>query len=68
MYVAKFTRKKLRWNVTIFEKNWSDQMLTHEVTILNNKSFFLSSSGYRWINKEIARIMFEQHKLEIIDG
>lgn len=68
MYVAKFYRRGLRLNVTMFEKKWSEQMLTHEVTMISNKSFFFSSSGYRWINKEIARIMFEQHKLEIIDG
>jgi hypothetical protein len=68
MYVARFSRNGLRCRVVILEKHWSKEMLTNEATIINEKRFFLHSSGYRWMNKEIARILFEQHKLEIIDG
>ena len=68
MYVAKFDRDKILWRVTLFEKRWSELMLSNEISQIKSKNFFLHSSGYRWLNKEMARIMFEQHKLEIIDG
>jgi hypothetical protein len=68
MYVAKFTRGRIRWEITLFEKRWSETMLSHEIQIVNKKSFFFHFSGYRWVNKEIAKILFRQHKLEIIDG
>lgn len=68
MYVAKFSRKGVRWQVTLFEKFWSEEMLSNQIEPIKNKSFFLCSSGHRWINKEIARMLFEQHKLEIVNG
>ena len=68
MHVAKFTKKGIRWEVVLFEKRWSEIMLSNEIEIINKKGFFFHSSGYRWVNKEIAKILFRQHKLEIIDG
>jgi hypothetical protein len=68
MYVARFKRKGMRWKVSLFEKRWSDSMYSNEISELKNKSFFFRTSAQRWINKEMRRIMFEQHKLEIIDG
>jgi hypothetical protein len=68
MHVAKFTRSGIRWEVTLFEKRWSDTMLSNEIEMVNKKTFLFHSSGYRWVNKEIAKILFRQHKLEIIDG
>lgn len=68
MYVAKFDRHGVKWTVTLFEKHWSEEMLSHQINMLSRKKFFLVSSGHRWINKEICRKLFEQHKLEIING
>jgi hypothetical protein len=68
MYVAKFTRSGLLWEVTLFEKRWSETMLSHEIEMVNKRRFIFHSSGYRWVNKEVAKILFRQHKLEIIDG
>ena len=68
MYVAKFDKEKILWRVTLFEKRWSELMLSNEISQVKTKSFFFHSSGYRWLNKEMARIMLEQHKLEIING
>lgn len=68
MYVAKFTRIGIRWEVVLFEKRWSETMLSHEIEMINKKGFFFHSRGYRWVNREIAKILFRQHKLEIIDG
>lgn len=68
MYVAKFSRDSVFWIVTIFEKRWSESMLSNELIEINKKVFILHSSGYRWINSEIARILFDQHKLEIVNG
>jgi hypothetical protein len=68
MYVAKFNRDSIFWIVTIFEKRWSESMLSNELIEINRKVFILHSSGYRWINSEITRILFDQNKLEIVDG
>ena len=68
MYVAKFFKKNIFWNVNLFEKQWSETMLNHEVKILNQKKFLFHFNGYRWVNKEICKLLFKQHKLEIIDG
>ena len=68
MYVAKFNRNSIFWIVTIFEKRWSESMLSNELIEINRKVFILHSSGYRWFNSEITRILFDQHKLEIVNG
>lgn len=68
MYVAKFDRNGVKWTVTLFEKRWSKEMLSHEVTAIASKKFIFHSRGYRWINKEISRHLFTQHELEIING
>jgi hypothetical protein len=68
MYVAKFDKHGILWSVTLFNKVWSNEMLSHEIETITTKRFILHSSGYRWMNKEIAKQLFKQHKLEIIDG
>lgn len=68
MYVARFNKNRFFWQVTLFEKKWSEVMLSHEIEMINKKTFLFHSSGYRWVNKEVAKILFRQHKLEIIDG
>lgn len=68
MYVAKFDREGILWRVTVFEKEWSNLMYTHEVSEIATKRFVFHNSGYRWINKEVSRNLFEKHRLEIING
>jgi hypothetical protein len=68
MYVAKFYRESLLWRVVLFEKEWSDIMMTHEVKEISTKRFVLHGRGYRWIYKEIGKTLFTQRKLEVIDG
>ena len=68
MYIAKFDKTGIRWKVTLFNKRWSEEMLSNEMEAISDKNFFFHASGYRWVNKEIAKQLFAQHKLEIIDG
>lgn len=68
MYVARFDKYRLRWNVTLFEKNWSEQMLSHEVSEITTHKFFFHGSAKRWVRKEIVKQLVKQHKLEIING
>ena len=68
MYLAKFDKRGMRWHVELFEKRWSEIMLSNEITPLAQKNFIFHSSGYRWANKEIARDLFKKHRLEIING
>ena len=37
MYVAKFSRDSVFWIVTIFEKRWSESMLSNELIEINRK-------------------------------
>lgn len=68
MYVARFHRESIFWQVTVFEKTWSDQMMTNEVKEIKSKRFIFHYRGYRWIEKEICRSLFYKHRLEIING
>jgi hypothetical protein len=68
MYLAKFDKDGIYWRVTIFEKRWSDVMLTNELIKISTELFIFHYSGYRWINKEMARLLFNQNKLEIVNG
>jgi hypothetical protein len=68
MYVAKFDKEGLLWRVTIFEKLWSEEMLTNEIKEIQSKRFIFHWRGYRWIEKEVCKSLFYKHRLEIIDG
>ena len=68
MYVARFDRSGLLWNVTVFEKKWSEGILSHEVKEIKSKNFLFHYRGYRWLEKEICRSLFYKHQLEIING
>ena len=67
MYVAKFTKSGIRWHVKLFNKDWSTEMLSNEMTEVDSKKFLLHSSGYRWIHRRIIREIVSRHGLEIID-
>jgi hypothetical protein len=68
MYVVKFDKEKFLWQVTIFEKIWSEEILSHEIKEIKTKSFIFHHRGYRWLEKEICRSLFYKHRLEIING
>jgi hypothetical protein len=68
MYVAKFDREGILWRVTVFEKIWSEGILSHEIKEIKSKRFLFHHSGYRWADREICRSLFYKHQLEIIDG
>lgn len=67
MYVAKFSKSGIRWDVKLFNKSWSSEMLSNEVKEIASKRFFLHSSGYRWVHKRIIMEIVSKHGLEIID-
>lgn len=68
MYVAKFYREGILWRVTLFDKSWSNDMGSHEISEIKTKRFLFHNKAYKWINKEISCDLFKHHKLEIIDG
>lgn len=67
MYVAKLVKNKLILHATVFEKHWSEEMLSNSINLISEKNFLLRSSAYRWMNAEIARHLFMKKRLEIID-
>lgn len=68
MYVAKFDRSGMFWRVTVFEKSWSDKVLSHEIKELKTKNFVFYGRGYRWAEKQICQSLFYKKRLEIING
>lgn len=67
MYVAKIIKNKIIFHATVFEKYWSEEMLSNSVDVISEKKFLLRSSAYKWVNAEVARHLFMKKKLEIID-
>lgn len=68
MYVVRIDNKPIGMVVYVMEKSWSNTMMTHEVRQIDSKRFILRMRANFWIRKTVARDMFEQHELEIIDG
>jgi hypothetical protein len=68
MYVAKIHRDGVKWTANIFEKHWSETMLSHEVLQISKRRFFFRFSAVRWTDREICRRLVQRHELEIIDG
>jgi hypothetical protein len=68
MYVAKFSKRGILWQVTLLEKVWSEEMMTNEVVEKGKKNALLHSTARRWIRNQIAREMVKRHELEILNG
>lgn len=68
MYVAKFVRRGIIIRATLFQKVWVDEMNSHQIEEITHKNFIFRFSAIHWLDREITRILFEQHQLEIIDG
>lgn len=67
MYVAKITKSGLIFYAELFEKQWSEEMLSNKIKQISNKKFLFRCSAYNWINAEISRILFTKRELDIID-
>lgn len=68
MYLGKVTRGHLRWKASLYNKHWSDDMGTNEMTEINSKKFILNYFARRWVRNETVRNLIGNHELEIIDG
>lgn len=68
MYVAKFDKNGIFWRITLFKKEWSNDILSNEIEKISTKNFLFHGSGYRWIYKEIGKNLFINKQLEVIDG
>ena len=68
MYVTRITRNGFVIKANLFEKRWSEEMLSNNMVLINKKSFLLRSSAYKWTYKEISKNLFENKKLEVVDG
>lgn len=68
MYVIKFDRQNLLWTASLFEKNWSDELLSHTIKDINKKSFIFKFNAKRWAYKTMCKSLIDENKMEIIDG
>lgn len=67
MYVAKITKNKLVLHAHLFEKQWSEELLSNKIQTISEKKFIFRSSAYKWINAELSRILFIKRELDIVD-
>lgn len=67
MYVVKIIKLRIFFQATLLEKQWSQEMLSNNVSVLSTKNFLLRSSAHKWARSEMAKHMFIKKRLEIID-
>lgn len=68
MYVIKIVRDSILINASLYEKYWSEEMLSNNFNLINSKNFLFRFSAHRWINKQVCQELFTKKELEIIDG
>jgi|688.fasta_scaffold1408723_2 hypothetical protein len=68
MYVIRIKNESFRYNVSVIEKIWSEEMLSNKVEVLDNRKFFLKFRGRKWAEKRILKMMKDIGKLEITNG
>lgn len=67
MYVAKISSENLFFRATIFEKEWSEEMLSNSFTEIESKRFISYFLAKHWLNKKIVSILFNEKYIELID-
>lgn len=68
MYVAKLSSENLFYRATLFEKTWSEEMLSNNIIELDSKRFPFYFLANYWINKKIVSLLINNKELEIING
>lgn len=68
MYVAKLSYENIFYRVTIFEKTWSEEMLSNSMLELDNKRFMSYFFAKYWLNKKLVDILIQDKQVEIVDG
>jgi len=68
MYVGKINRKAILLCASVYEKSWSDEILSNQVSLINTKTFLFRSFAYKWINAEVCKQLLNKHELEIVNG
>jgi hypothetical protein len=68
MYVVKFDRVGIFWYAKLFQKEWSDEILSHKIKVLDGRKFLIKIIAKKWIRKKIYESLIQQKELEIYDG
>lgn len=67
-YVIRFSNGKLGTSVYIYEKYWSNEIISNIVKPIIKKDFIFKFRAKRWAEKEIINILINKKEMEIIDG
>ena len=69
MYIVKYSKKSpFRLNVSVWSKEWSDELNSNQVEKLGEKSAILVSMARRWACKIIIKDLVLRKKMEVLDG
>jgi len=69
MYIVKYSKKSpLRLNVSVWSKEWSDELNSNQIEKLDEKNAILIFMARRWACKTIIKDLVLRKKMEILDG
>jgi len=69
MYIVKYSRSSsLRLNVSVWSKEWSDELNSNQIEKLGEKNTILVSTARKWACKTIIRDLVLRKKMEVLDG
>lgn len=67
-YVIKISGGKLGVCANIYEKYWSEEMLSNIVKPIKSKDFMFKFRAKKWAQKQMINILINNREMEIIDG
>lgn len=70
MYIIKISREphSFMFNSKVWSKEWSEELNSHIIDLIDEKRVFSSFIAKRWANKVIANDLFLKNKLVILHG
>ncbi len=68
MYKIKIFRDGIRITAAVMEKIWLEHMQSHKIVDYGTRRFWTKRRARKWSERQIIKILFEKHELELIDG
>jgi hypothetical protein len=68
MYVVRFDRAGIFCYAKLFQKEWSDEILSHKIEVVGNRKFLTKGLAKKWVRKKIYESLIQKKKLEIQNG
>ena len=67
MYVAKVSRNGHKLTASVYYKIWSEEFMSNQVELIEERDFLLRYTAKKWINSTICKNLVKHRRLEIVD-